>query len=160
MHNTVKTHRCSSSFDCGRAPSLCNNRCRGWSRQCRSLFGGAAVAVFDQLVNFLVVAQRQILWVQFSEDYRDLHQLQFIDTVVDAPVLTLRRPGSNCLLRRLRFLRFFHRLNLRYVWRTQSTRSSSGKFLGALDVQQLLVVEGPGWRGRWESNFQVFCYPN
>ena len=29
----------------------------------------------------------------------------------------------------------------------------------AFDGQQLLVVEGSGWRGRWESDSQVFCHP-
>ena len=31
--------------------------------------------------------------------------------------------------------------------------------MGALDGQQLLVVEGSGWRRRQESDSQVFCHP-
>ena len=36
----------------------------------------------------------------------------------------------------------------------------AGAHFSALDGQQLLVVEGSGWRGRRESDSQAFCRPN
>ena len=30
----------------------------------------------------------------------------------------------------------------------------------ALDDEEFFVVEGLGWRGRWESDSQVFCHLN
>ena len=36
----------------------------------------------------------------------------------------------------------------------------SAHFLGALDDEEFLVVEGSGWRGRRESDSQVFCLPS
>ena len=36
----------------------------------------------------------------------------------------------------------------------------AGAHFSALDGQQLLGVEGSGWRGRRESDSQVFCHSN
>ena len=30
----------------------------------------------------------------------------------------------------------------------------------ALDDEEFFAIEGSGWRGRWESDSQVFCHPN
>ena len=30
----------------------------------------------------------------------------------------------------------------------------------APDDEEFFVVEGSRWRGRWESDSQVFCHPN
>ena len=81
---------------------------------------------------------------------------KFIDTVVDVPVLVLRR--SSCPLRELSFLKFCHRLSLISALRPLGRRVRI--FWGALDGQQLLGVEGSGWRARRESDSQVFCHPN
>ena len=47
---------------------------------------------------------------------------------------------------------------LQFSHQSQVFRASAQ--FSALDGQQLLVVEGSGWRGRRESDSQVFCHSN
>ena len=71
VHKTMKTPQVQFLGEVVDAPVVLQRQVQNdGSRQCRKLFGGALFAV-SQVVNFPVVAQRQILMVQFSEYCRD-----------------------------------------------------------------------------------------
>ena len=43
---------------------------------------------------------------------------------------------------------------------SHSVRMDVSAYFSALDDEEFFVVEGSGWRGRWESDSQVFCHLN
>ena len=43
---------------------------------------------------------------------------------------------------------------------SHSVRMDVSAHFSALDDEEFFVVEGSGWRGRRESDSQLFCHPN
>ena len=92
--------------------------------------------------------------VQTVQNSAEIPQLQFGEQVA-VPVMLVRSCGSStrsalsdggfsCILRHF----------------SRSVRMDVSAHFSALDDEEFFVVEGSGWRGRRESDSQVFCHPN
>ena len=112
-------------------------------------------------VQFLVGCRRALCCaatgavVQTVQNFVEIWQLQFGEQVADVPVMLVRSCGSSARSSLsdggfCRILRHF----------SHSVRMDVSAHFSALDDEEFFVVEGSGWRGRRESDSQVFCHSN
>ena len=134
-------------------PLLCRSsfRVQAWRRQPSSHI--AVVELWTRSLKCPCV-QRQVPVAQFNK-------------VVDVAVFMQRQVLGSAG----RCLRAVHRQDVQVLRRgvfagsilrpfSHSVRLDVSAHFSALDDEEFFVVEGSGWRGRRESDSQVFCHPN
>ena len=112
-----------------------------------------------------VVVQRQAGMALTLQKTVEVPQLQFLHGCGRPCEMQRQVPGSSG-----RCLRTVHRQDLQVLRRSDfclilrhfshSVRLDVSAHFEALDDEEFFVVEGSGWPGRRESDFQVFCHSN
>ena len=112
-----------------------------------------------------VVVQQQAGMAQTLQKTVEVPQLQFLHGCGRRCEMQRQVPGSSG-----RCLRSVHRQDVQVLRRgnfaavlrhfSHSVRLDVSAHFSALDDEKFFVVEGSGWRGRRESDSQVFCHSN
>ena len=108
---------------------------------------------------------RQVLMVQTLQKIVDVPQVQYLCgcgrrcDLAATSSRQFREVPQTCSLTRCSSSEEgrFCRILLHFL---HSVRLDVSAHFSALDEEEFFVIEGSGWRGRRESDSQVFCHPN